>query len=220
MTGGHFGFAAVVKSKAPIVPLWALMLGTYLLDVVFILLSSFGLESFAPLDPAKPAYGGTLIDAAYSHSLVGAALIAAFAGLLARWAWGKRAGAVIGAVVFSHWLLDLLVHRPDLPILPGNLGGLPLLGFGLWRVPAISALIELALVIAGVVLYSRSAARAGGAERGRVLAAAGLTALFLVLLLAADVFSLPLMLAVALMLLLVALSGWLDARLNWRSPAT
>lgn len=224
MTGGHFGFAAVVKSRAPIVPLWALMLGTYLLDVIFIILNIAGIESFAPVDPEHPAYGGTLIQAAYSHSLVGAALIAIAAGLLAYWAWGKRAGLALGGVVFSHWILDLLVHRPDLPVLPGNLGDLPLLGFGLWQAPVISAIIELALVLAGAYLYYRSAIGApasSGMERKmrtRAFTAAGITALFLLLLLAADVFNLSLMLAVSLMLLLVVFSGWLDARLNWGAP--
>jgi hypothetical protein len=131
------------------------MLSTYLLDFVFIFLVAAGLESFAPLDPANPAYGAVVIHAYYSHSLVGAALIAVIAGLLAGWAWGRRAGVVIGAVVFSHWILDLIVHRPDLPILPGNAGGLPLLGFGLWELPTISAILELALALGGAYLYYR-----------------------------------------------------------------
>jgi len=56
----------------------------------------------------------------------------------------------------SHWVLDLLVHRPDMPILPGNAGGLPLLGLGLWRWPAVSLAMELALIVLGAVLYVRS----------------------------------------------------------------
>jgi hypothetical protein len=47
-------------------------------------------------------------------------------------------GIVIGLVAASHWLLDLIVHRADLPILPGNIGNLPRLGFGLWRYPLVS----------------------------------------------------------------------------------
>jgi hypothetical protein len=226
MTAGHFGLAAVVKSSAPRVPLWALMVSTYLLDVVFIVLASAGLESFTPIDPAQPAYGGTLIQAYYSHSLLGAALIAVIAGLLAGRAWGKRAGVVIGAVVFSHWLLDLVVHRPDLPLLPGNLGSLPLLGFGLWQLPAASAVVELALALAGAYLYYRSALRApalsgqGGQRRNYALIAAGITGLLIVLLLTADVLSLPLLIPVGLMLLLIVLGGWLDSHLNWSLPAT
>jgi len=63
----------------------------------------------------------------------------------------------IGLVAFSHWILDVIVHRPDLPILPGNVGGLPLLGLGLWRFPTVSAFVELALVLVGAYLYHRAA---------------------------------------------------------------
>jgi hypothetical protein len=73
--------------------------------------------------------------------------------------WGKRAGTVLGVVVFSHWVLDLVVHRPDLPIFPGDAGGLPRLGFGLWRVPSAAAVVELALLVIGAYLYWRAAAR-------------------------------------------------------------
>jgi hypothetical protein len=49
------------------------------------------------------------------------------------------------------------VHYPDLPILPGDAGNLPLLGFGLWGLPAVAAFVELALVLVGAYLYYRSA---------------------------------------------------------------
>lgn len=219
MTSGHFGFAAVVKSSAPKVPLWALMFSTYILDFVFIILVGFGIESFAPIDPAHPAYGQVLIHANYSHSLVGAAIIAVIAGIVARWAWGKRAGLVIGAIVFSHWLLDLIVHRPDLPILPGNLGHLPLLGFGLWQLPIASAVLELALALVGAFLYYRSATQAPAEVQEtrhiKALVAAGVTGVLLVLLLASDFFNIPLLVGILLMLMLIVLSGWLDSRLGW-----
>ncbi len=86
--------------------------------------------------------------------------------------WGRRTGAVLGGVAFSHWALDLLVHRADMPILPGNLGGLPTLGLGLWRWPAATAAIELALVLGGTYLYTRAAVevvRAAGGDRRRAL---------------------------------------------------
>lgn len=226
MTAGHFGFAAAVKSSAPRVPLWALMLGTYLLDVVFIVLVAAGIENFALLDPAHPTYGAGLIQAYYSHSLVGATLIAVIAGLVAGWAWGKRAGVVIGAVVFSHWILDLIVHRPDLPLLPGNLGSLPLLGFGLWQLPAVSAVVELALALGGAYLYYKSALNApapsgkGGEWRIRALVASGITGLLILLLLATDVLALPPFILIVLMLLLIVFSGWLDSRLGWSLSST
>ena len=169
------------------------MLSTFLLDVVFIFLNIAGLEYITPADPALGnSYGNALIHAYYTHSLLGALLIAAVAGALAGWRWGRRGGITIAAVVFSHWVLDLLVHRPDLPILPGNAGNLPLLGFGLWQLPLISALAELVLVLGGAYLYYRSATSLPGAQgtgssqRRRALTASGVTAALLLLLLASD----------------------------------
>jgi hypothetical protein len=60
-------------------------------------------------------------------------------------------------VAFSHWVLDLLVHRADMPFLPGNAGHLPTVGFGLWRHPVVAATVELCLVVAGAWLYWRAA---------------------------------------------------------------
>ena len=218
MTTGHFGLAAAVKASAPRVPLWALMFSTYLLDFIFIIFAAAGMESFAPIDFSHPAYGQVSIHAYYSHSLVGAIFIALIAGLLARWAWGKRAGTVIGAVTFSHWLLDLIVHRPDLPILPGNLGHLPLLGFGLWQFPAVSAVVELTLALGGAYVYYRKTRQAPVPEskrQMRSLLASGVMALLFVLLLTSDLLNLPIYLAIVLILLLIILSGWLDSRLDW-----
>jgi hypothetical protein len=76
------------------------------------------------------------IPADYTHSLVGA--------------WGRRTGVVLGLVSFSHWLLDLIVHRHDMPVLPGNAGHLPRLGFGLWQI-LIGGLLVLALDVTGIL---------------------------------------------------------------------
>jgi hypothetical protein len=170
MIAGHFGFAAGVKSRQRQVPLWALMLATQWMDVIFVPLYLSGIERIVPLAGTHGGYGEGTIYADYTHSLVGALVIAATFGLVFAIPWGRRVGTVLGAVVFSHWLLDLIVHRADLPILPGNLGGLPRLGFGLWQVPAAAAALELALVLGGSYLYWRAALEtaqaAGGARRG------------------------------------------------------
>ncbi|RPI90988.1 MAG: permease [Chloroflexi bacterium] len=194
MIAGHFGLAAGIKKIAPRLPLWSLLLATFFLDVVFIFFAVSGLEKINPVDPANPnAYGGSLIQAYYTHSLVGSLLISAIAGLFAGWRWGKRSGYVIAGVVFSHWILDLIVHRPDLPILPGNLGNLPLLGFGLWQYPTVSAIMELALVIGGTWFYYRSARQAAEAstnqkeQHRRALTSTAGVAVLLLLLLASNV---------------------------------
>lgn len=166
MIAGHFGLAAIVKSRSPAVPLWALMLATVWLDVVFVPLFAAGIETLEPVPGVLPGYGGSIIHAIYTHSLVGAALLSGLLGLAATAKWGRRAGLVLGLVSFSHWLLDLIVHRPDLPILPGNWGNLPELGFGLWRYPAAAMALEAALVAIGAWAYWR-AARLVTTEQGR-----------------------------------------------------
>lgn len=187
MTPGHFGLAAGAKKFAPRVPLWALFLSTYLLDVVFVFLLAAGVESITPLDPAHPnAYGQIIIHAEYTHSLVGALAISALAGWLASRRWERRGGITIGIVTFSHWILDLLVHRPDLPILPGNLGNLPLLGLGLWEYPRASMALELLLILVGATFYLFSVIKLSEENRRRAWTAGLVTAALLVLLYVAN----------------------------------
>ena len=152
-----------VKSKTPDVPTWALMLACQWLDVVFVPLLLLGVERLQPVSGAKAgAYGGAVIFADYTHSLLGATLLAATLGVLGGLRYGRRTGVVLGLVAGSHWLLDLPMHRADMPVFPGDAGHLPRLGFGLWRSPTASAVLELALVIAGAVFYWRAARRTAG----------------------------------------------------------
>jgi membrane-bound metal-dependent hydrolase YbcI (DUF457 family) len=188
MIAGHFGLAAGVKSQERNIPLWALMLATAWLDVVFVPLYLAGIESIEKAPDAAGSYGGSIIHANYTHSLLGAALLSFAFGWAFSRRWGERAGIVLGAVSFSHWILDLLVHRADLPILMGNVGHLPTLGFGLWRYPALTALIELVIVVVGAWLYWRAARNvtADGRLRGRADFSAGLVLVFGLAALAAD----------------------------------
>lgn len=165
---GHFGFAAAVKAKSPSVPLWALMLASQWLDVIFVPLLVAGVERLDPVPGSKPgAYGGAVIHANYTHSLVGAAVLSVVFGLFF-FRRGARTAIVLGLVAMSHWFLDLPFHRADMPILPGGAGGLPSLGFGLWEHPAVAATIELAIVLVGAVTYWRAARRvARDAEAAR-----------------------------------------------------
>ncbi len=186
---GHFGLAAAVKSRERQVPLWALMLATVWLDVVFVPLLAAGVERLDPVEGTGGGYGNNIITADYTHSLVGALVLSALFGLVAARPWGRRAGWVLAAVAFSHWVLDLVVHRADMPILPGNLGDLPRLGFGMWRFQAVTAVVELVLVVVGAYLYWQAAIQTTeAADRSRV----GLARLVSGLLLAAGTLTLAL----------------------------
>jgi hypothetical protein len=171
MIAGHFGFAAIVKSREPKVQLWSLMLATVWLDIVFIPLFVMKIETAKPLPGLPGGYGENIIYADYTHSLLGALALSAVFALIFGPLWGKRCAIVLGLVSFSHWMLDLIVHRHDMPLLPGNLGHLPRLGFGLWQFKTVSALMELLLVILGAWCYWRAAsAVTTEAQRGRTRA--------------------------------------------------
>src|SRR5208282_3796561 len=141
MIAGHFGFAAIVKSRERSTPLWALMLATVWLDVVFVPLFVAHLEAVHPISP-HAGYGGLIIHADYTHSIVGMLVLSAALGAMFLPRLGKRVALVIALVSASHWVLDLVVHRADMPVLPGNFGSLPRLGFGLWGHPPAAACVE------------------------------------------------------------------------------
>jgi hypothetical protein len=180
MIAGHFGFAAIVKSRETKVPLWSLMLATVWLDIVFIPLFVMKIETIEPVPGFSGGYGGNIIYADYTHSLLGALALSAVFALLFGPRWGKRCAIVLGFVSFSHWLLDLIVHRHDMPLLPGNLGHLPRLGFGLWQFQTASALTELVLVSLGAWCYWRAAsAVTTKADKGRTRAIVAATLIVL-----------------------------------------
>jgi hypothetical protein len=185
MIAGHFGFAAIVKSREKSAPLWALMLATVWLDVVFVPLLLAHRESVQPI---HTGYGGLIIHADYTHSIVGMLALSASLGVIFLRKHGRRVAMVIALVSASHWVLDLVVHRPDMPVLPGNLGNLPHFGLGLWNHPQAAACVELILVVAGAATYWRSAmqvsAKAGkngtlASLSAAMIAAFGLLVLFL-----------------------------------------
>jgi membrane-bound metal-dependent hydrolase YbcI (DUF457 family) len=157
MIAGHFGFAALVKSRERRVPLWSLMLATAWLDILFVPLLLTNIETLETIPGAHGHYGTAIIHADLTHSLLGALVFSALFGLLFLPRWGRRSAGVLAFVAFSHWLLDLPMHRADMPLLPMNFGHLPRMGFGLWRSPVASATLEAALEVAGMLFYWRAA---------------------------------------------------------------
>ncbi|NWQ44579.1 permease [Bacillus sp. EB106-08-02-XG196] len=188
MFTGHFGVAAAVKSKTPELPLWSLVVSSQLLDIAFIPFNLAGVESIVPI--GEGGYAQVIIYAFYTHSFLGALLLAILAACIAGGFWGKKSGVIIGAVVFSHWILDLIVHRPDMPILPGNAGDFPLLGFGLWESAFASLLVELFIITVGSFFYFRYVLKSSSPERrGKSIAAGCAMTAFLFLTFAFDMIS-------------------------------
>ena len=148
---GHFGVAMAAKRAAPRPSLGTLVLAAQLVDGVWPVFLLLGWEKVA-IEPGITAVTPLLfISYPYTHSLVAgivwAALLAGGYLALRR----DRAGAGwIAALVLSHWVLDVLSHRPDMPIWPGG----PKIGFGLWHsVPATLA-VEFALFALGAWTYA------------------------------------------------------------------
>ena len=149
---GHFAVGLASKRLAPRTSLVWLLAAPLFLDLLWPLFLVTGLEhaSLIP-DAPTPFLVLGLDDYPWSHSLVMALVWSVALGLLCLLATRDRRGAaVVGAGVFSHWLLDLLTHRPDMPLAPG--GGVEL-GLGLWYSVVGTVATEAALFIVGVVLY-------------------------------------------------------------------
>jgi hypothetical protein len=197
---GHFGVAMAAKRVAPAASLGTLVMAAQLADLLWPIFVLLDLERVR-IDPGITRV--TPLDFAYypfTHSLATdlgwAAIFAGVYGIV-RKDW--RTAAWLGALVISHWVLDLVVHRPDLPLWPGG----PKVGLGVWNSLPITLLLEFALFVGGAYLYlvaTRTRDRLGTVLFG----AFGLT---LAVLYVAGVFGPPPPSVQALAM--TALAGWL-----------
>ena len=153
---GHFGIALAAKPLAPEVPLWALLVASEALDLMSFAFEAVGLEKFA-VTQTDFAHGvQTLVPGSvpYSHGLVMSIIWSILFGALAYIFFRNvRISIILGLVVFSHWILDFIVHIQDLPLF---LEGSPLLGLGLWGSgPGLiaSIILEFTLLAGGLTIY-------------------------------------------------------------------
>jgi hypothetical protein len=127
---GHFAVALGVKKVEPTIPLGAAVASAFGLDLLWPLLLITGLE-VVRVDPGNTAFTNLAFDSyPWSHSLAMAVAWSAATTAAGRRCCGSwRAGAILGGLVFSHWVLDFVTHRPDLPLWPAG----PVVGLGLWN---------------------------------------------------------------------------------------
>jgi hypothetical protein len=148
---GHYGVGFAAKRVAPSIPLWALFIAVQLLDVVWAPLVLLGVERVRIVPGITASNPFDLYYMPYTHGLVAAALWAA-GGFLA-WrllvSGDGRAPSVVALAIFSHWVLDFVVHRPDLPLYDDAAK----VGLGLWNLPALAFALEGALLFGGMLLY-------------------------------------------------------------------
>lgn len=150
---GHWAAAFAAGAASERAPkLGTLFIAAQLVDWAFFVLVLAGVEKMR-IDPGITALSPfDLYHMPITHSLVGTAAFAAAYGIIVWIALRDRvAGLLTAAVVLSHWLLDFLVHRPDLTLD----GQPPFYGLGLWNVPAVEIPLELALTFGAFLWYMR-----------------------------------------------------------------
>jgi hypothetical protein len=148
---GHYAVALAAKKAAPRTSLGVQMFAAQFLDLLWPIFLLAGLEhvriapgitAFTPLDFTAYPISHSLLTVVGWSALVG--------GLMFGFAKRGRDAIVVGIVVLSHWVLDWVTHRPDLPLWPGES---PKVGLGLWNHTAATLAIEFALFASGIWLY-------------------------------------------------------------------
>ncbi len=153
---GHFAVALAAKKAAPKASLGTLIAAAQLVDLLWPVFLLIGLENVR-IDPGNTAVTPLdFYDYPFTHSLLGAIGWSVLFGVAYYFRRKlSREAIVIALVVFSHWLLDLLTHRPDLPLM-GNES--MKFGLGLWSSVAGTIVVEFSLFAAGAYLYCTSTA--------------------------------------------------------------
>ncbi len=161
---GHYGPSFAAKAAEQTIPLWLLFLAVQWLDVMWSVFVLLGIEKVR----IAPGFTATnpldLYYMPYTHSLV-AALLWSVAALTVYKLWsrsdGWRGPVLVGLAVFSHWVLDLLVHRADLPLYDNSMK----VGMALWNYPVLAFVMEVVVLFAGLYLYLRSTRPRGATGR-------------------------------------------------------
>jgi hypothetical protein len=184
---GHFGVAFGAKRVVPAVSLGTLFVAAQLADLVWPVLVLAGVERVGVQPGLTVVTPLDFIYYPFSHSLAAALVWAVSFGVL--YVVLRRApvstGLVLALVAASHWLLDAIVHRPDLPLTLRE--GSTKVGLGVWNSLGASLAVEVILLAVGVWMYSRATRAAD--PKGRI-ALQGLVA-FLLIVYAASVFGPP-----------------------------
>ena len=151
---GHFGVGFGAKAIAPRTSLGSLFLAAQLIDLLWPTFLLAGVERVRIVPGWTRVTPLEFVHYPISHSLLAvfgwAAMVAVVYALIRRY---RRGATVLALAVVSHWLLDAVVHRPDLPLYPG---GRYRLGLGLWSSIAGTLAVEVPLFLLGVWLYLRS----------------------------------------------------------------
>ncbi len=151
---GHFAVGFAAKRQAKTVSLGTLFLAVQFLDLLWPMFLLLGWEQVRIVPGITAVNSFDFNSYPYSHSLVAAlGWSIAFGGVY--WLIRRRTAnaVVLGLAVFSHWVLDLVTHIPDLPL---TIGGTTKVGLGLWQSLPVTLLVETLLFLVGVAIYART----------------------------------------------------------------
>src|SRR5262245_8523963 len=154
MLVGHYGPAFVLKSAEKTIPLWVLFVAVQWMDVLWAGLVGLGIERFRVVPGFTATNALELYYMPITHSLPGSVLLSLLLGAVVAAFYPANRGRVLLVValaVFSHWLIDLIVHVPDLPLWDDRYK----VGFGLWNYFWIALALEFAILIGGAWYYMR-----------------------------------------------------------------
>ena len=155
---GHYSAAFAAKRVAPAVPLPVFFIACQIIDICWGAFVLLGVEKMRMIPGFTASNGLDLYFMPYTHSLSSALLWSSAAAVLFWLATPAlpqrtRTAVVIGIAVASHWMLDLLVHIPDLPLWFDSYK----VGFGWWNFRTFALLLELVLLWGSVLLCLRVA---------------------------------------------------------------
>lgn len=148
---GHYSVSFATKRLEPKLPLWILFLAVQLLDVIWAPFVLLGIEKVRIVPGITRSNPLDLYYMPFTHSLVAALLWSIGAAGLYRLIKKRGSGKpaiLLGLAVFSHWLLDFIVHIPDLPLYDNRAK----VGLGLWNLPIVAFGLEALLLFGGIFL--------------------------------------------------------------------
>ena len=150
---GHDAVGFASKGLIPRVSLGWLIAAPLLLDLIWPIFLLTGIEHVRVHPGDTRLIPLDFCDYPWTHSLLMSLAWSVAFGLFyyARARYGRGA-VILGIGVFSHWVFDFLVHRPDLALWPGG----PKVGLGLWNYPAVELTLEALLYIGGIGVYLRT----------------------------------------------------------------
>lgn len=148
---GHFGIGLGAKKIEPKISIGTYFIAVQFLDLLWPTLLLLNIEHVAIKPGTSNSQPLDFIDYPFSHSLVMVIIWAVIFGTV-HWIFKKnfKAAIILAICVISHWVLDLIVHLPDLPLYPGKS---PLFGFGLWNLKYVTLAVEAIMFIVGADFY-------------------------------------------------------------------